>query len=163
MHAERLKLWTEFNTCWLTVLQTQKEVTEAGARQSAHSVMDHDQLEGMGKDLIRLCDVMEKHGLVDYQMGVWEEEIINRKAQNKRILIPTANHISTRPMPRRVRRKHPRQSTRSSRPTTIISLDFPFLFLYSRLHLGAGSAQIYRAASSLQIGGCSPRKNFLLT
>jgi len=33
----------------------------------------------MGKELVRLCDIMEKHGLVDYQMGVWEEEIISRE------------------------------------------------------------------------------------
>lgn len=31
----------------------------------------------MGRELIRLCDGMERHGLVDYQIGVWEEEIIS--------------------------------------------------------------------------------------
>jgi hypothetical protein len=36
-------------------------------------------MDGMGKELVRLCDVMEKHGLVDYQMGVWEEEIMTGK------------------------------------------------------------------------------------
>ena len=35
-------------------------------------------LENMGRDLVRLCDGMERHGLVDYEMGVWEEEIISR-------------------------------------------------------------------------------------
>jgi hypothetical protein len=30
----------------------------------------------MGKEIVRLCDIMEKHGLVDYQIGVWEEEIV---------------------------------------------------------------------------------------
>lgn len=34
-------------------------------------------MERMGRELVRLCDSMERHGLVDYQMGVWEEEIIN--------------------------------------------------------------------------------------
>ena len=30
----------------------------------------------MAKDLIRMCDVIEKYGLVDYQYGVAEEHII---------------------------------------------------------------------------------------
>ena len=30
----------------------------------------------MGTQLVKNCDAMEKHGLVDYQMGVWEEEIV---------------------------------------------------------------------------------------
>lgn len=83
MYGERLKLWSEFNTCWLAVFQRQKEVTlevqASGHRQHPSALMEYDQMEGMGKELIRLCDVMEKHGLVDYQMGVWEEEIITRK------------------------------------------------------------------------------------
>lgn len=29
----------------------------------------------MGDELIRLCDGIERHGLVDYQLGVWEDEI----------------------------------------------------------------------------------------
>ena len=34
-------------------------------------------LERMASELVRMCDVMERHGLVDYEMGIWEEEIIN--------------------------------------------------------------------------------------
>ena len=34
-------------------------------------------MEAMGKDLIQLCDQLEQHGLVDYQMGIWEEEILS--------------------------------------------------------------------------------------
>jgi hypothetical protein len=33
----------------------------------------------MAKDLIRMCDAVEKHGLVDYQYGVAEEQIIMSK------------------------------------------------------------------------------------
>ena len=36
-------------------------------------------LEQIGDELIRLCSMIEKHGLVDYQMGVLEEEIIDRE------------------------------------------------------------------------------------
>jgi hypothetical protein len=88
MHDERLKLWNEFNTCWLAVLQRQKEFTieiqSSGQRQHQSALLEYDQMETMGKELIRLCDVMEKHGLVDYQMGVWEEEIITRKSKSIR-------------------------------------------------------------------------------
>jgi len=83
MHAERLKLWNEFNTCWLAVLQRQKEVTidlhTSGQRPPQSALLEYDQMENMGKELVRLCDIMEKHGLVDYEMGVWEEEIMTRK------------------------------------------------------------------------------------
>lgn len=41
------------------------------------SILQEDFLERMGRELVRLCDSMERHGLVDYQMGVWEEEIVN--------------------------------------------------------------------------------------
>lgn len=29
----------------------------------------------LGNELIRLCDGIERHGLVDYQYGVWEDQI----------------------------------------------------------------------------------------
>lgn len=46
---------------------------------SPQSLLDEAFLEKMGSELVRLCDGMEKYGLVDYQMGVWEEEIISSK------------------------------------------------------------------------------------
>ncbi|QDS77760.1 hypothetical protein FKW77_004955 [Venturia effusa] len=87
MHRDRIKLWEEFNTAWLSALQRQKEMTmemlDTGQRpHHPQSLLEADQMEGMGKELVRLCDIMEKHGLVDYQMGVWEEEIITRKVHS---------------------------------------------------------------------------------
>jgi hypothetical protein len=80
-YAQRLKLWEEFNTCWLSTLQKQKAMTQeminSGQRpQPPQTLIDYDTLEKMGTQLVKNCDNMEKHGLVDYQMGVWEEEII---------------------------------------------------------------------------------------
>ncbi|CAI6336445.1 unnamed protein product [Periconia digitata] len=80
-HSQRLTLWEEFNHCWLSLLQKQKELVEkmaaTGQRpQQPQSIVDYDFLEKMGTQLVKNCDNMEKHGLVDYQMGVWEEEII---------------------------------------------------------------------------------------
>jgi hypothetical protein len=80
-YQQRLTLWEEFNHCWLTTMQRQKEMTEemvtTGQRpQPPQTLIEHDFLEKMGTQLVKNCDAMEKHGLVDYQMGVWEEEII---------------------------------------------------------------------------------------
>jgi hypothetical protein len=87
MHPERLKLWTEFNNCWLVALQRQKELTldarakglPGGRPTPPLTLMEAELMENMGKEIVRLCDIMEKFGLVDYEMGVWEEDIINRK------------------------------------------------------------------------------------
>ena len=76
----RLKLWEEFNNCWLGLCQKQFEMVEemrtTGQQpQTGRSIIEYDFIEKMGNKLIKNCDNMEKHGLVDYQMGVWEEEI----------------------------------------------------------------------------------------
>lgn len=57
------------------------EMLETGQRRPAppRSLLGYEQMETMGQELVRLCDIMEKHGLVDYQMGVWEEDIVSRK------------------------------------------------------------------------------------
>lgn len=84
LHGQRIQLWDEFNTCWLAVLQRQKESTQemidtGRPPVSPQSLIAEEFLEKMGHELVGLCDTMEKHGLVDYQMGVWEEEIISSK------------------------------------------------------------------------------------
>jgi len=44
--------------------------------QRPQSLIPQDGLERMGRELVRLCDSIERHGLVDYEYGVWEERII---------------------------------------------------------------------------------------
>lgn len=78
----RMKLWDEFNTCWLALLQHQKDDTQklldtGQPPNPPPNLLQADFLVRMGDELVRLCDSMEKHGLVDYQMGVWEEEIVS--------------------------------------------------------------------------------------
>ncbi|KAJ6109882.1 hypothetical protein N7486_002117 [Penicillium sp. IBT 16267x] len=78
-YPDRLELWKEFNICWLAVCQKQKDLTQeyiAGHQPSQISLLPRDRMEAMGKALIQLCDQLEQHGLVDYQMGIWEEEIL---------------------------------------------------------------------------------------
>jgi len=77
LHDERIKLWNDFNHAWLAMFQRQKEMMEAGQQlQRGQTLVPQEGLQKMGKDLVRLCDSIERHGLVDYQYGVWEEQII---------------------------------------------------------------------------------------
>lgn len=85
LHADRIKLWNDFNHAWLALLQKQKDMMESGQQlQRSQSLVTQESLEKMGKELVRLCDGIERHGLVDYQYGVWEEQIIASKCGNPR-------------------------------------------------------------------------------
>ncbi|KAK0101004.1 hypothetical protein ONS96_006236 [Cadophora gregata f. sp. sojae] len=77
LHSDRIRLWGEFNTAWLSIFQKQKDMLESGQQlQRGQSLMTQEFINKMAKDLIRMCDAVEKHGLVDYQYGVAEEQII---------------------------------------------------------------------------------------
>jgi hypothetical protein len=41
--------------------------------------MSQETIKKLGNELIRLCDGIECHGLVDYQYGVWEDQIESSK------------------------------------------------------------------------------------
>jgi len=45
--------------------------------------MTTQSLENISRELVRLCDMVERHGLVDYQMGVAEEEIMDREPPSR--------------------------------------------------------------------------------
>ncbi|KAK0752080.1 hypothetical protein B0T18DRAFT_320329 [Schizothecium vesticola] len=77
LHSDRIKLWNDFNHAWLAILQAQKDAMESGQQaQRPQSLITQDGLEKMGKELVRHCDSVERYGLVDYEYGVWEEQII---------------------------------------------------------------------------------------
>jgi hypothetical protein len=44
----------------------------------------------MVDELIRLCDSIEQYGLVDYDIGVWEEEITSIFSHCLDLLVPGA-------------------------------------------------------------------------
>lgn len=48
---------------------------EGGQLRQGQSLITEDNLQKMGDELVRLCDNIERHGLVDYQYGVWEQQI----------------------------------------------------------------------------------------
>jgi hypothetical protein len=53
------------------------DMLEAGHRiQPPQTLISQEFINKMAKDLIRMCDVIEKHGLIDYQYGVAEEQIM---------------------------------------------------------------------------------------
>lgn len=82
-YADRLQLWNDFNICWLALCQKQKDMAEelfqTGRQPPQTSLLSNEAMDNLGKELIQLCDRMEQHGLVDYQLGIWEEEILSGK------------------------------------------------------------------------------------
>ncbi|KAL6360226.1 hypothetical protein LRP88_05929 [Fusarium phalaenopsidis] len=75
LHADRIKLWDDFNHAWLGLGQRQMELMTSSQPSRSQSLMSKAMIKKMGNELIRLCDGIERHGLVDYQYGVWEEQI----------------------------------------------------------------------------------------
>jgi hypothetical protein len=80
--TSRIKVWDNFNNAWLSLLQRQLDMVASGSElQRGQSLISHDDLEKMGGDLIRVCDSIERHGLVDFHYGVWEEQITARRCR----------------------------------------------------------------------------------
>ncbi|KAG5973558.1 hypothetical protein E4U55_000416 [Claviceps digitariae] len=76
LYQERLGLWNDFNHAWLALAFQQKELMSSEQQVSpSQKLLTKKGVEKLGDELIRLCDGVERHGLVDYQYGVWEEEI----------------------------------------------------------------------------------------
>ncbi|GIZ46491.1 hypothetical protein CKM354_000961700 [Cercospora kikuchii] len=92
LHDERIRLWDEFNRAWLVTLEKQRELTQEYIRNQGlrepQSIMSAQILEHLSRELVRLCDSVEKHGLVDYQMGVAEEEIMDLLIECLNVLDP---------------------------------------------------------------------------
>jgi hypothetical protein len=55
------------------------------------SIMGPRDLERLSSELVRLCDSVEKHGLVDYQMGVAEEDIMDCKLRSRDSCLSDSN------------------------------------------------------------------------
>ncbi|PYH63963.1 uncharacterized protein BO88DRAFT_447325 [Aspergillus vadensis CBS 113365] len=77
-----LQLWSKFNICCLAVWQKQKNLTQALMMviiPLPDPCLSISQIETFGEELIAICDRIEKHGLVDYEVRIWEEEILSSK------------------------------------------------------------------------------------
>lgn len=67
---------------------------EGGMQLSRNqTLITEENLKKMGDDLIRLCDQIERHGLVDYQYGVWEEQIEESKS-NSPVLVHSKQKLT---------------------------------------------------------------------
>lgn len=81
----RSKLWDDFNNAWLALMHKQMTLTggllEAGITLQQPQLMTAEVIKKMCSDLIKLNDdFLEKHGLVNYQYGVLEDQIIESKS-----------------------------------------------------------------------------------
>ena len=77
LYEGRVKLWTNFNNAWLSLLEKQRECMWSGRTlHRSQSLVSFDDLQKMARELVRLCDGVERFGLVDYDYGVWEERIM---------------------------------------------------------------------------------------
>ena len=88
MRAQRIELWDNFNNCWLALLQRQKDDTQhmldsGKSPRAPRSLLPIETLRRLGDNLVAQADELERLGLVDYQMGVAEEEIITSKSRIK--------------------------------------------------------------------------------
>lgn len=103
-YPDRLELWSNFNLCWLAVCQKQKDLVQdlitSGQQSTQVSLIRRDRMENMGTGLIQLCDQLEQHGLVDYQMGIWEEEILSGELSLSVYLLSPLTRYSSGSVPR---------------------------------------------------------------
>ncbi|KAI1036841.1 hypothetical protein LB503_003122 [Fusarium chuoi] len=85
LHADRIQLWNDFNHAWLGLGQRQIDLMTSPQQLSrTQSLVSKAMIKKMGNELIRLCDGIERHGLVDYQYGfsktVWTYTMLRKKA-----------------------------------------------------------------------------------
>ncbi|KAL1898399.1 hypothetical protein Cpir12675_001944 [Ceratocystis pirilliformis] len=74
--SERLAMWNDFNHTWLALLQKQKDfLNETATPVPGHPPLSLEQLKACGNSIVKLGELMEPHALVDYQYGVWEDQI----------------------------------------------------------------------------------------
>ncbi|KIW57422.1 hypothetical protein PV05_05972 [Exophiala xenobiotica] len=76
-HEERIELWTELNLCWEALGQKQKEITEEALRTTRlpADILSGETIAHLVDELVNLCDQLEQYGLVDFELGIWEEQI----------------------------------------------------------------------------------------
>ena len=81
--TQRITLWRDLNHAWEALAQKQKSATENALRtqQQPSDLLSADAIQDLVNKLIGLCDQLEKYGLVDYEMGIWEEQIIDALTQ----------------------------------------------------------------------------------
>lgn len=83
VYPKQLSLWNGFNLACLAILQKQKDLIQDSITANTpltNTCLSISEMDAFGDELIAICDTLEEHGLVDYELGVWEEEIISGEA-----------------------------------------------------------------------------------
>lgn len=90
-------MWQDYNHAWLALLQRQKDMMESGQQLGrSQTLLGQESLEHLGRKLIEVGDKLEKHGLVDYERGVWEERIVFSKFSRNMVPAKQLPHPLTR-------------------------------------------------------------------
>jgi hypothetical protein len=77
LYRERIELWDKFNHAWMALFTKQEDILDLGEGKSReYSLLSTEDICKMAERLIEMCDGISKHGLVNYQYGVWEDDII---------------------------------------------------------------------------------------
>ncbi|KAI1433514.1 hypothetical protein GGR50DRAFT_498911 [Xylaria sp. CBS 124048] len=82
LQKDRIRLFRDFNHAWLGLGQKQKDLYQSVYQsnvplQRHQTLISRAGLKELGDELIRMCDRIERFGLVDYEYGVWERKITN--------------------------------------------------------------------------------------
>lgn len=90
-YAARVEMWREFNLAWEALGLKQKDIFEEALRSGRQppDILTADRLTAMVDELLGLIDRVETYGLVDYDMGVWEEQIVHIFIQCLDLFPPT--------------------------------------------------------------------------
>ncbi|KAK9493151.1 hypothetical protein V1508DRAFT_110291 [Lipomyces doorenjongii] len=74
----RLQFWRLFNRSWIGVISRNWLMCGGGTTVAqGPTSLTRQQLEDMAELVISLSDNVQRYGLVDYEMGVWEECILD--------------------------------------------------------------------------------------
>lgn len=72
-----MKLWNDLNHAWLALGQRQIDMMQPSQQlERWQRLLSKNTIVEMGNEIVRLSDGLERHALVDYQYGLWEDEII---------------------------------------------------------------------------------------
>lgn len=74
--VEDRTFWEQFNICWLAFGQ---RILDFHGNSKSPPDRLIELVDSVGRCLITIGDELEQSGLVDYEMGIWEEEILDSK------------------------------------------------------------------------------------
>jgi hypothetical protein len=81
---EKMEFWKNFNHAWLVTLQDQyrlanEMIPNDQSMRNSDAIIGARTLKHLARKVVQFCDNVEVYGLVDYEMGFWEEPILGRE------------------------------------------------------------------------------------